>query len=169
MAAGIVLLVTASLTAGVYLARSGSAEDRLTEAVVAGHIRSLQVAHATDVANSNQHIVKPWFSGKVDFAPQVPDLSAAGFPLSGGRLDYLVDRPVVAIIYHRREHLINVFTWPATDGESDRGLRTFHKQGFNIRRWQRAGMAYWVISDLNPQELDTFVMAFQPHCAVPSP
>jgi anti-sigma factor RsiW len=160
-AAGIVLLVVASLTAGGLFFRSGAAEDRLAEQVVASHIRSLQVAHATDVASSDRHTVKPWFLGRVDFAPQVPDLSAAGFALSGGRMDYLTARPVAALVYRRRDHLINVFTWPATDGEDERPTRSFHRQGFQIRCWHRAGMAYWAISDLNTQELDEFVRIFQ--------
>jgi anti-sigma factor RsiW len=84
-------------------------------------------------------------------------------------MDYLIDRPVAAIIYHCRAHLINVFTWPATDGAGDRGVRAHHRQGFHVRQWQRAGMTYWVVSDLNAQELDEFVGLFQAHATVPSP
>jgi anti-sigma factor RsiW len=165
-AAGVVLLVAASLAAGALLVRP-SAEDRLAEEVVAGHVRALQVAHATDVASSDRHTVKPWFRGKVDFAPQVPDLAGSGFVLTGGRLDYLGNRPVAAVVYHRRAHLINVFTWPAGGGEVDRLVRALYRQGFHVRVWQRAGMAYWVISDLNPEELDEFVQLFQAHAITP--
>lgn len=159
-AAGILLLVVASVTAGALLSRAATAEDRLAEEVVAGHVRALQVAHATDVASSDRHTVKPWFLGKVDFAPQVPDLSADGFALSGGRLDYLVDRPVAALVYRRRDHVINVFTWPA-DGDGERSVRSLHRQGFHVRSWQRAGLTYWAVSDLNGPELDEFVRLFR--------
>jgi anti-sigma factor RsiW len=155
-AAGILLLVATSLTAGVLLSRP-DAEERLVAQVVAGHVRSLQVAHATDVASSDRHTVKPWFLGKVDFSPQVPDLSAHGYVLSGGRLDYLVDHPVAALVYRRRDHLINVFTWASVDSQYESPVRSLLRQGFQIRHWQHAGMAYWVVTDLNPQELDEFV------------
>jgi anti-sigma factor RsiW len=167
-AAGIVLLAAASVTVGVVSFRA-SAEDRLAEEVVAGHVRSLQVAHATDVPSSNQHVVKPWFLGKVDFSPQVPDLSAAGFALSGGRLDYLGNRPVAALVYRRRDHLINVFTWPSADGGDERAVRSLFRQGFHVRWWPHGGMAYWAISDLNAQELDEFVRLFLAHTATPVP
>ena len=159
MAAGILVLLGA-MTAGLLFSRSGAIEDRIAEHVVAGHVRSLQVAHATDVVSSDRHTVKPWFLGKVDFSPRVPDLSPQGYPLSGGRLDYLTDRPVVALVYHRRDHLINVFTWPAMD-DQDRPVHSLHRQGFLIRTWQHSGMIYWAISDLNDQELDEFVSLFQ--------
>ncbi len=166
-AAGIMLLV-AAVTAGSLLSRAGSAEDRLAEQVVAGHVRSLQVAHLTDVASSDRHAVKPWFLGKVDYSPPVPDPAPQGYPLSGGRLDYLADRPVVALVYRRREHAINVFTWPAAD-DGERAVRSLHRQGFHVRHWQRSGMAHWAVSDLNPQELDEFVRLFREQAAAPPP
>jgi anti-sigma factor RsiW len=168
LAAGIVLVVV-SVGGGVLLSRTVTADERLADVVVAGHIRSLQVEHAIDVASNDQHIVKPWFQRKLDFSPQVPNLAPAGFPLTGGRLDYLIDRPVAAIIYHRRAHLINVFTWPSADGDGVRGVRALHRHGFHIRHWHRAGMTYWVISDLNGQELDEFVGLFQSHVTVATP
>jgi anti-sigma factor RsiW len=106
--------------------------------------------------------VKPWFLGKLDFAPQVPDLSGAGFALSGGRMDYLVDRPVAALVYRRRGHVINVFTW-SVEGDAGRAVRPSSRQGFHVRSWRGAGMAYWAVSDLNDQELDEFVRLFQEH------
>jgi anti-sigma factor RsiW len=154
-AAGVLLLAATAVTAGFLLARP-DAEERLAEQVVAGHVRSLQVAHATDVPSSDRHTVKPWFLGKVDFSPNVPDLSSRDYVLTGGRLDYLVDHPVAALVYRRRDHLINVFTWAASD-ENERPVRSLRRQGFQMRQWQQSGMIYWAISDLNPQELDEFV------------
>jgi anti-sigma factor RsiW len=160
LAAGMLILIGGSAVLGALLARARSADDRLIEAVVASHVRSLQVEHLNDVASSDRHTVKPWFRGKLDFSPPVPDLSAQGYTLAGGRLDYVVDRPVAALVYQRRLHTINVFIWAAAD-ERDNQVRALGRQGFHIRHWQRSGMAYWAISDLNDQELDDFVALFQ--------
>ena len=146
---------------GFLLFHTGSsAEAQLAELVVAGHIRSLQAEHLTDVASSDRHTVKPWFQGKIDFAPKVIDLSDEGFILSGGRLDYLTDRSVAVLIYHRRRHVINVFMWPTTN---DREISTqkLARNGYHLRQWQRSGMIYWAITDLNDAEFDDFVRLFQ--------
>jgi anti-sigma factor RsiW len=103
--------------------------------------------------------VKPWFQGKLDFSPQVPDFASKGFPLAGGRLDYLADREVAALIYKCRAHIINVFIWPA--GSNDAAERAFSRQGYHIRQWQRGGINYWAISDVNDRDLDEFVRLFQ--------
>jgi anti-sigma factor RsiW len=162
-AAGILLLIGTSAAIAVVLSRAGtSADDRVAERVVASHVRSLQVDHLTDVASTDRHTVKPWFRGKLDFSPQVPDLTPQGYALSGGRLDYLTDRPVAALVYYRRLHAINLFTWPAVD-DAEKSIRRLTRQGFNIRYWQRAGMTYWAISDLNDQEFDEFVRLVQDH------
>ena len=104
--------------------------------------------------------MKPWFQGKLDFSPQVPDLSAEGYSLSGGRLDFLIDRPVAALVYYRRRHPINVFSWPS-DNDKTRDIQNAARQGFHIRHWQTNGFTYWAISDLNDPELDDFVRLFQ--------
>jgi anti-sigma factor RsiW len=122
--------------------------------VVSSHIRSLMANHLTDVASTDQHTVKPWFNGKLDFSPPVSDLSASGFPLIGGRLDYVHGRPVAALVYQHRKHWINVFTWPQEGKESVRSPRT--QQGYHVIRETHGGMAYWIVSDLNAEELSTF-------------
>jgi anti-sigma factor RsiW len=161
LAAGILLLIGASATIGLLVFRAGTdAEDRLAEWVVASHVRSLQVEHLTDVVSSDQHTVKPWFRGKLDFSPLVVDLSPQGYALSGGRLDYLAGRPVAALVYFRRSHAINLFIWPAGN-DKETAVRALSRQGFQIRNWQRSGMIYWAISDVNDQEIDEFVRLLQ--------
>ena len=137
-----------------------TAEEQIAELVIANHGRSLQVDHLMDVASTDRHTVKPWFLGKLDFSPQVPDLSAEHFILAGGRLDYLSNRPVAALVYYLRSHAINVLTWPTNRAE-EKGVRSLLRHGFHLRFWEKSGMSYWVISDLNDQDLDEFVHLFQ--------
>jgi anti-sigma factor RsiW len=161
IAAGITLLAGTSATVGVMASRSRlSTDNQLADWIVSGHVRSLQADHLMDVASSDRHTVKPWFKGKVEFSPQTPDLAADGFELTGGRLDYLQDRPVAAIVYSRRKHTINLFTWP-TKGDALNDARSVAKDGFNLRHWQQGGMEYWAISDLNDEELGEFVKLYQ--------
>ncbi|HEY4250300.1 MAG TPA: anti-sigma factor [Roseomonas sp.] len=132
----------------------------LPETVVAGHIRALQPGHLMDVVSTDQHTVKPWFEGRLDFAPPVTDLAPQGFPLAGGRLDYMAGRPVAALVYRRAQHVINLYVWP--DGSHlERGQSTGSHSGYNYIRWNRDGMAFWAVSDLNPQELGDFVRLWQ--------
>ncbi len=132
-----------------------SLNGQIAQDVVAGHVRSLLADHLTDVASSDRHTVKPWFAGKLDFAPVVVDLSAEGFPLVGGRLDYLEHRPVAALVYSRRKHAINLFIWPSQQAD-DGALQSATTQGYQIAHWSEAGTAYWAISDLNSSELRQF-------------
>jgi len=135
--------------------------DGLPDDVVAGHIRALQPGHLMDVASTDQHTVKPWFDGRLDFAPLVKkDLRAEGYPLAGGRLDYLGGRTVAALVYQRRQHIINPFVWPDSH-HSDRSSVDGDHSGYNVQRWNRDGMAFWAVSDLNAQELAEFVRLWQ--------
>ncbi len=131
------------------------ADEQLAREVVASHIRSLQLdRHRVDVESSDQHTVKPWFLGKVDVAPDVKDLAAEGFPLVGGRLDYLDGRPAAALVYQRNKHVINVFVWRA--GGPDRPPEASEYQGYRLIHWTDNGRAVWVVSDLNEEELRRF-------------
>jgi anti-sigma factor RsiW len=125
----------------------------LTEQIVAGHVRALQPGHLQDVASEDRHTVKPWFDGRIDFAPPVKDLAAARFPLTGGRLDYLNGRPVAALVYQRDKHVIDLFVWPA-GGETP--PQTAERQGYNIVHWSQNGMAFWAVSDLEMAQLKEF-------------
>jgi anti-sigma factor RsiW len=127
--------------------------EQIANEAVAGHIRSLAPGHLTDVASSDQHTVKPWFNGKIDFAPDVKDFAADGFPLVGGRLDYLNNQTVAALVYRRNQHLINVFVWPANQPIPE-DVR--HQRGFFIINRDWNGMHHFVISDLNQKELSEF-------------
>jgi anti-sigma factor RsiW len=136
---------------GVFSTRM-TADDLLADEAVANHVRSLQGAHAVDVASSDRHTVKPWFNGKLDYAAPVRDLTAEGFALEGGRLDYFDHRPVAALVYRHRLHTINVFVLPARAGEAA-ATRTLHRQGFAIERWTKDGMDFWAVSDADPAAL----------------
>jgi anti-sigma factor RsiW len=133
------------------------AESTLSRDVLAGHVRSLMADHLTDVASSDRHTVKPWFDGKLDFSPPVHDLAGQGFPLIGGRLDYLAGRSVAALAYGRNRHVINLFVWPSSPAEPDGGTRSESRQGYALLHWRHGGMDFWVASDLNRAELDRFV------------
>jgi len=126
-------------------------EDQLVQS----HVRSLLVGHVVDVATSNRHVVKPWFNGKVDFAPPVPELADEGFPLVGGRLDYIDDHEVAAIVYRRRLHTINLFVRPART-LSLPGAVTSRHEGYSLLRWTSGGLEFWAVSDLDDTELRLF-------------
>ena len=132
-----------------------NAHQRLADQVVSSHVRSLMAGHLMDVISTDQHTVKPWFNGKLDFSPPVTDFAKDGFPLVGGRLDYLEGRPVAALVYQHGKHVINVFMWPTT-ADATRAERIETEHGYHVEQQIVAGMNCWVVSDLNPQELDKF-------------
>lgn len=155
------VLSTASLAAlalvivGVLHRQASTADAVTTEAVLEGHVRSLMADHLTDVTSTDQHTVKPWFAGRVDFSPTVVDLVSQGFPLVGGRLDYIDRRATAVLVYKRREHVINVFVWPQAGGSPSHVTRS-DPRGYHVISWARGGVAVWVVSDVALDELATF-------------
>jgi anti-sigma factor RsiW len=141
-----------AFTVGVQFA-GPSADDRLLDEAVGDHARALVTDHAFDVASSDQHTVKPWFAGKLDFSPPVHDLGADGFPLIGGRLDYLDHTRVAVLAYRKRQHEIDVFVWPVARGVSGVSSLTRASRGYNVVRWSAGGMNFCAVSDVEPDEL----------------
>jgi len=136
------------------------ADQFLATQLIASHVRSLMANHLTDVASSDQHTVKPWLDAKLDFAPPVVDLSSDGFPLVGGRLDYLDNRPVAALIYQRRKHFINLFVWP-TGADTARSTKAMTREGYQLLHWKDSDFNYWAVSDVNEKELQEFKQLFE--------
>ncbi|HXI71393.1 MAG TPA: anti-sigma factor [Verrucomicrobiae bacterium] len=136
-----------------------SPQQRLGQEIVSSHIRSLMASHVMDVVSTDQHTVKPWFNGKLDFSPPVKDLAAQQFPLIGGRLDYISGRSVAALVFHRNKHVINLFIWPANEKDS-KPAASASIQGYNVIHWSNAGMTFWTVSDLNEKELMDFVQDY---------
>jgi anti-sigma factor RsiW len=157
LAVAAAILITLGLGAqfipGVRTARQG---DLVAEELVASHIRSLQPGHLMDVVSTDQHTVKPWFDGKIDFAPPVRDLAEQGYPLIGGRLDYVGSRDVAALVYQVRKHYINVFIWP-DDGKQGIRLESVSKQGYNVACRSSGGMRLCGVTDANAEDLRQFM------------
>ena len=143
-------------------------QQRITGEVVSAHLRSLQPGHLTDVETSDQHTVKPWFNGKLDVSPPVIDLTAQGFTLIGGRLDDINGETVAAIVYRRRNHVINLFVAESLGAKhQDTAAETRH--GFNVRHWTEGGLDFWAVSDINADELDEFCRKLRPALQPPPP
>ena len=153
LAASIVLIALGG-AAGWQVAARRAAGAALADQVLASHVRSLMPGHLTDVVSSDRHTVKPWFNGKLDYSPPVSDFSAQGFPLIGGRLEYVGGRSVAALVYGRRQHIINVLLWPGTSRVEGPSTRTH--QGYHLLHWTEGDYTYWVVSDLGMPELQDF-------------
>jgi anti-sigma factor RsiW len=139
------------MTANVLiLASIPSKQERLAEDVLGSHLRALMTERAIDVESSEQHTVKPWYTGKLDFSPPVTDFAREGFALAGGRVDYVDGRTVAALVYRHRRHVIDVFVWPA---QGTGAAQVLQRRGYNIVHWKRDGLAYWVASDVEAGEL----------------
>jgi anti-sigma factor RsiW len=137
-----------------------AAERPIVAAILDAHVRSLQPAHLTDVPSSDQHTVKPWFDGKLDFSPPVTDLASDGFPLAGGRLDVIGGRSVAALVYGRRKHVVNLFVWPS-EGREATSARSGTAHGYRWTHWTRGGMSFWAVSDTAAADLEEFARLLQ--------
>ena len=148
----VLLLIWAAAQMGLF---GQNRQVAMAQQVQMAHVRSLMGTHLFDIASTDQHTVKPWFNGKLDFSPPVVDLAQQGFPLVGGRLDYLDGQPVAALVYQRNKHVINVFVWPSN--EITPGLQTSDYHGYHLIHWTQSGMTFWAVSDLNTEELQAFI------------
>ncbi|HEY1951366.1 MAG TPA: anti-sigma factor [Gemmatimonadaceae bacterium] len=151
-AAAVVAVLSSGLT--FVTMRGRAPASSLQQEVLSSHIRSLMPGHLTDVESNDQHNVKPWFNGRVNASPDVPRLDSLGFPLVGGRLDYIDGHNVATVVYTRRQHVINVFSWPAAG--DDLAPVASSANGYHFIRSRRNGMESWIVSDLNPAELESF-------------
>jgi anti-sigma factor RsiW len=159
-AAAAVLIAVSSSALTFAAMRNPLAQRTATTDVLASHIRSLMPGHLVDVASTDQHNVKPWFNGRLDMSPGVPRLDSLGFPLVGGRIDYVTGRPVAAVVYGRRQHLINVFSWPTAEASALTPVAST-ENGYHLVHWRNDGMELWAVSDLNLTELQQFVTMFE--------
>ena len=158
LAAAAALLLVFLFTA--YRSTLPAQSDPVAQEVISSHVRSLMAAHLYDVRSTDKHTVKPWFNGKIDYAPNVEDWKAAGFPLLGGRMDYLNNRPVAALVYQRQKHIINVYLWPAAK-EPDADMRPIALRGYHLWHGTKGGIVYWLVSDLNSSELEELARRVQ--------
>lgn len=149
---GALAAAAASLAIVLVLFQSHNQSARLTAELIDAHVRSLQPGHLTDVLSTDQHTVKPWFDGKLDFIPPVADFSSQGFPLVGGRLDVIEGHNVAAVVYARRKHLVNLFVWPSRAKETSRASSGSHN-GYNWLGWRSGDMQFCLISDTSLADL----------------
>jgi mycothiol system anti-sigma-R factor len=148
-----IMLAVAVGSGGTFLLLGDRQTDAIGAEIIDSHLRSLLGTHLTDVASSDQHTVKPWFAGRTDLSPPAVDLRMEGFPLVGGRLDLIAGKPVPALVYKRREHVINLFVLPASP--TDHG-ETLTRRGYNLRHWDEGDLGFWAVTDAAPTELAEF-------------
>jgi anti-sigma factor RsiW len=160
VAASFLLFASLALNIASLRSRDSAARDGLAQEVLSSHLRSLMGTHLLDVPSSDQHTVKPWFNGKLSFSPDVKDFSSQGFPLIGGRVEYIGERPVAALVYQRRQHFINLFTWPSSSA-SQSGYSEMKRSGYNLVSWTEDGMTCWAVSDLQTGELEQFAQLYK--------
>jgi anti-sigma factor RsiW len=156
-AGGVSLALAASLALFIALPQMG--DTALQQQLVDNHVRSMLADHLTDIPSSDHHTVKPWFNGKVPVAPEAVDLAAQGFPLAGGRLDYVDNRVVAALVYRHGGHIVNLFVWPSPEAK-DSSPRIESRQGYNLLHWTQAGVTFWAVSDAAVPELQEFEAAY---------
>ena len=159
LAASFVLAIVLSSGTTWYIT-AADRQDQLAAQIVDSHVRSMQADHLIDVVSSDQHTVKPWFDGKLDLSPPVVDLTTDGFPLAGGRLDYLDNHPVAALVYRHKKHVINLFVWTHKPGVLA-PKPPAEIQGYNLRHWQQGDFTFWAVSDADEAALDDFVKDFR--------
>jgi mycothiol system anti-sigma-R factor len=159
-------IAVAAIVASSFLPRlrQPGADQFLATQLIASHVRSLMANHLTDVASSDQHTVKPWLDVNLDFAAPVVDLSGDGFPLIGGRLDYLDNRSVAALVYQRRKHFINLFIWPPTPADS-KEQKMLEREGYHLVHWADGDFTYWAVSDVSVGDLQNFQRLFEKQIA----
>lgn len=153
-----ILLAVAIGSGGTFMLLGERQEDRVAGEIIDSHLRSLLGTHLTDVASSDQHSVKPWFAGRSDLSPPVVDLGTQGFPLVGGRLDLIAGKPVPALVYKRREHVINLFVLPSANGDFGKALT---RRGYSLRHWSEGDLGFWAVTDAAPTELGEFERIFR--------
>ncbi len=159
-------IMSGALITAVFLPRMRppNADQFLATQLIASHVRSLMANHLMDVPSSDQHTVKPWLDAKLDFAAPVADLSSQGFPLIGGRLDYLNNHSVAALVYQKRKHFINLFIWPTTPEDST-AQTMVEREGYHLVHWSDGDFTYWAVSDVNPSDLQNFKQLFEQQTA----
>jgi anti-sigma factor RsiW len=154
--------VSLALATSLFFVVAMPGERAIQQELISGHVRSLLASHLTDVTTSDEHTVKPWFNGKLDASLPVVDLAAQGFPLIGGRLDYIQNRVVGALVFKHERHVINLFVWPVADLKDSGPTSTTH-EGFNLLHWTCSGMSFWAVSDVNPAALRRFEADYDRH------
>jgi anti-sigma factor RsiW len=165
VAAGFAAALVVAAPAWFYTAHHASDPGQWADEAISSHIRSMQPQHLMDVVSTDQHTVKPWFAGKLDFSPRVKDLAAEGFPLVGGRLDALGGRSVAALIYKRHLHVINLYQWPVSSADAGQNATQWH--GYSAIQWTADRMHFVAVSDVSSNELQQFVLAFRDDAATP--